>query len=72
MFYCLVYCFWHLKKWLLGEWMDGWMGVKAGLRIAYSNQKYKKLKITLYCDDSDLASFGIETATNTIKRQETR
>ena len=27
----------------LGEWMDGWMGGwmegKAGLRIAYSNQK---------------------------------
>ena len=24
----------------MGGWMDGWMGGKAGLRIAYSNQKY--------------------------------
>ena len=23
----------------MGEWIDGWMGVKAGLRIAYCNQK---------------------------------
>jgi hypothetical protein len=23
----------------MGGWMDGWMGVKAVLRIAYSNQK---------------------------------
>jgi hypothetical protein len=23
----------------MGGWMDGWMGGKAGLRIAYSNQK---------------------------------
>jgi hypothetical protein len=22
-------------------WMDGWMAGKAGLRIAYSNQKYR-------------------------------
>ena len=27
-------------------WMDGWMDGKAGLRIAYSNQKFKFL-ITL-------------------------
>ena len=25
-------------------WVDGWMGVKAGLRIAYSNQKSAKSK----------------------------
>jgi hypothetical protein len=24
----------------MGGWMDGWMGGKAGLRIAYSNQKF--------------------------------
>jgi hypothetical protein len=24
---------------LLGGWVDGWVGDKAGLRIAYSNQK---------------------------------
>ena len=24
-------------------WMDGWMEVKAGLRIAYSNQKEKRI-----------------------------
>jgi hypothetical protein len=23
----------------MGGWMDGWVGVKAVLRIAYSNQK---------------------------------
>ena len=23
-------------------WMGGWMDVKAGLRIAYSNQKYEE------------------------------
>jgi hypothetical protein len=23
----------------MGGWMDGWMGGKAGLSIAYSNQK---------------------------------
>ena len=23
----------------MGGWMDGWMEVKAGLRIAYSNQQ---------------------------------
>jgi hypothetical protein len=30
------------------------------------------LAYTLYCEDSDLASFGMETATNTIKRQEVK
>ena len=25
----------------IGGWMDGWMEAKAGLRIAYSNQKIK-------------------------------
>ena len=25
----------------VGGWMDGWMEGKAGLRIAYSNQKHK-------------------------------
>ena len=25
--------------------MGGWMGVKAGLKIAYSNQKYKYCKV---------------------------
>ena len=29
--------FW--KKTLVSGWMDGWMDGKAGLRIAYSNQK---------------------------------
>ena len=28
-------------KTLDGGWMDGWMGGKAGLRIAYSNQNDK-------------------------------
>jgi hypothetical protein len=27
----------------MGGWMDGWMAGKAGLRIAYSNQKWKKV-----------------------------
>ena len=35
------------KKWsVVGGWVDGcvggWMEVKAGLRIAYSNQKFEK------------------------------
>ena len=29
-----------MDGWVDG-WMDGWMEAKAGLRIAYSNQKYK-------------------------------
>ena len=32
----------------MGGWMDGWMGgwmdVKAGLRIAYSNQKVSEIQ----------------------------
>ena len=30
-----------LDGWMEG-WKDGWVGGKAGLRIAYSNQKFKK------------------------------
>jgi hypothetical protein len=26
----------------MGGWVDGWVGVKAVLRIAYSNQKWKE------------------------------
>ena len=32
-----------LNRWMSGwmdGWMDGWMEAKAGLRIAYNNQKY--------------------------------
>ena len=32
------YTFWK-KVWCLGGWVDGWMGAKAILRNAYSNQK---------------------------------
>jgi hypothetical protein len=32
-------------KTLLGGWMDGWMEGKAGLRIAYSNQKLVYMNI---------------------------
>jgi hypothetical protein len=32
-----------LDGWM-GRWMDGWVGVKAVLRIAYSNQKFNKQK----------------------------
>ena len=28
----------------MGGWVDGWVDVKAGLRIAYSNQKQPKLE----------------------------
>jgi hypothetical protein len=32
----------------MGGWVDGWMGGKAGLRIAYSNQKVvKKVHLTI-------------------------
>jgi hypothetical protein len=34
-------------KTLLGGWVDGWMGGKAGLRIAYSNQKWQYFTIKL-------------------------
>ena len=33
----------NLGRWMdgrMGGWMGGWMEAKAGLRIAYSNQKY--------------------------------
>ena len=30
------------KSRALGGWMDGWMDVGAGLRIAYSNQLFGK------------------------------
>ena len=30
------------KEGRMDGWMDGWMEAKAGLRIAYSNQKYSK------------------------------
>ena len=29
----------------MGGWVDGWKEGKAGLRIAYSNQKWQDLKI---------------------------
>ena len=32
--------------------MDGWMGVKAGLRIAYSNQKLIDKKLELNYKDN--------------------
>ena len=34
----------------MGGWMDGWVDVKAGLRIAYSNQKYHILSLGLILD----------------------
>ena len=33
-----------LDEWVggwMGGWMDGWVDVEAGLRIAYSNQKFE-------------------------------
>jgi hypothetical protein len=32
----------HVPGWVDG-WMGGWVGVKAVLRIAYSNQKHTNL-----------------------------
>ena len=34
---------------VLDGWMDGWMDVKAVLRIAYSNQKHNFLTPTILC-----------------------
>jgi hypothetical protein len=31
----------------MGGWMDGWVGVKAILRIAYSNQKTNPLGLKI-------------------------
>ena len=42
----------NLGEWKDGwvdGWMGGWMDGKAGLRIAYSNQKYKIMVITKNC-----------------------
>ena len=33
-------CSYFVQKTLLGGRVEGWVEVKAGLRIAYSNQKY--------------------------------
>ena len=33
---------WMVRK--VDGWMDGWLGGRAGLRIAYSNQKYTTKK----------------------------
>ena len=30
------------KPWTVDGWMGGWVEAKAGLRIAYSNQKLQK------------------------------
>ena len=38
----------------MGGWVDGWMDGKAGLRIAYSNQKSKTLNIL--CEKIKFAS----------------
>jgi hypothetical protein len=32
----------------MGGWVGGWVAGKAGLRIAYSNQKAMKLSLLLY------------------------
>jgi hypothetical protein len=32
----------HVPGWV-GGWMGGWLGVKAVLRIAYSNQKGQEM-----------------------------
>jgi hypothetical protein len=43
----MLYIKWSRLKTLLGGWMGGWVGGwmegKAGLRIAYSNQKFINL-----------------------------
>jgi hypothetical protein len=31
----------------MGGWMGGWVGVKAVLRIAYSNQKLAQISISI-------------------------
>ena len=43
----------------MGGWVGGWMDGKAGLRIAYSNQKFK-LEIT---DGQALITLSTATAT---------
>ena len=44
-------------------WMDGWVEGKAGLRIAYSNQKYKILfipKNCKFCNDIKIEIENVE------------
>ena len=31
----------------MGGWVDGWMEAKAGLRIAYSNQKCRLVNVVI-------------------------
>ena len=38
---------WFEKNIVLGRWVDGYMGVKAVLRIACSNQKYSRKRFKL-------------------------
>jgi hypothetical protein len=38
----------HVPGWMDGR-MDGWMGVKAVLRIAYSNQKVNRVRFGWKC-----------------------
>ena len=43
----------------MGGWMDGWVDVKAGLRIAYSNQKCKNgLPQTWLIEDAEALPLG--------------
>ena len=44
----------------MGGWMDGWMEAKAGLRIAYSNQKHIMLVISKNCKICSEIEFEIE------------
>ena len=59
------------KSWLLGGWvdgwMDGWMEAKAGLRIAYSNQKFfSYIKIGIENGEKMLRKIEINWVENTL------
>ena len=49
-----------MDGWKLDGWMGGWMDGKAGLRIAYSNQKYKILIISKNCKFCSKIKYEIE------------
>ena len=38
---------WMDTGWMDGYWVDGWMDGKAGLRIAYSNQKLELYSVKI-------------------------
>ena len=49
----------------MDEWADGWVDGRAGLRIAYSNQKFSRLNVTprnTHSNEDKTIFFSLEQA----------